>query len=111
MVSDPYRPFACAVCEETFTESGNRDRHTKIHRDQLYQCQNCTYKSGRIDTLKRHKATKHPATEVRPQLQSPPQSVQTVVAPTMVNQEFDKRLQLPNNFVYAGSTQSVSVNY
>ena len=110
MNSDPYRPFACADCEETFTEAGNRDRHSKIHRGQLYQCQNCSYKSERIDTFRKHKARKHPSTEVKPQLQSPPQPLRSTVAPSKANFDtvFDKRLQLPNNFVYAGSTQSVS---
>ena len=125
MLSDQY---PCPDCEQTFTEAGNRDRHSKIHGDKFYQCQHCPYKTPRIDNLKSHVDRKHhgdkplqQSTEVEPQVQSlpqvesqlyllPKQPVQPTLMQGKINSdvEFDKRLQLPNNFVYAGSTQSVS---
>ena len=117
------KTFHCPDCEEIFTEARNLERHLKIHRNEFHHCQYCTYRSTQIDNLKSHIDRKHyddkplqQSMEIKQQ--PPPAKCQPVKQEPVVFQskidsdtQFVKRLQLPNNFVYAGATQSVCLHY
>ena len=114
--------ISCSTCGETFSKPANLDRHKKIHDiDWNLKCEHCWFKTKRRDTLKNHTETYHIANNnyqsadpVHIHEASADDKIQHILPkqPILPQQtaEFDKRLQLPNNFIYAGSTQSVSFN-
>ena len=56
------RSFFCDMCDYSCITSGNLTQHKRHHNgERPYCCQvdNCSYKATRLDTLKRHKKSKH----------------------------------------------------
>ena len=120
--------FRCMECEDMFANQRNLNRHLICHSMNLwFSCHYCAFVSKRNDSLKRHLDKYHatsksftktllpPVAETSPSLQ-PPISLHRETAHDQQQMvplynhvaEFDKRLQLPHNFIYAGATQSVS---
>ena len=115
--------FKCSNCRETFARPDNLKRHMATHDPRLtHPCPYCQFITNRTDSLKRHVSTYH-----ENNLDFAPAEVQSIIpvtqtatpallnsAPSVLAQpisdgKFDRRLQLPHNFVYAGATQSVKV--
>ncbi len=111
--------FSCSTCGETFTNPWNLNRHNKFHDENwILKCEHCWFKTKRSDNLKTHLDRYHQNIESsqealveQPETPTDYSSKQPVLPKLSVlplqASDFDKRLQLPNNFVYAGSTQSV----
>ena len=119
--------FDCKQCGDKFVNFRNLSRHLKTHdKNMCVSCQYCTFTTERKDSLKRHSNKYHSVIEnVAKDVLVPPDPI-TSVGPNMVSTpvvpstgqvahnhsgDFDKRLQLPHNFIYAGATQSVSFPY
>ena len=106
--------FPCPSCEDTFTDLSNLKRHSKLHdNDWHHSCPQCNFKSKRNYVLNRHIEkyhSTHGMTEndivVDPSMVEHHQKSDNNVV--SLGNQFDKRLQLPHNFIYAGSSQSVS---
>ena len=113
--------FGC-FCGDNFTNLSNLNRHKAIHElDLPCLCQYCNFTSNRNDSLKRHVERYHQENQSNElNMATNDSNVETsyenMQPMTLSNQtksvyeddEFDKRLQLPHNFIYAGATQRVS---
>ncbi len=111
---------SCGLCDATFARQSDCNRHESGHKpDSFIPCQNCDFVSNRKDSMKRHIARYHATTNNIGELTAPTDQIRQTTPDDSLkqslkqilplqNSDFDKRLQLPNNFVYAGSTQSVS---
>ncbi len=106
----------CGLCDATFARQSDCSRHESGHRpDSFIPCQNCDFISTRKDSMKRHMTRKHPinSDSAEPnafktnQQNLSDNKIQTLDVPQ--SDKFDKRLQLPHNFIYAGASQSVSL--
>ena len=53
------RPFACDLCELTFTEQFKLDRHQSVHKGKLHQCPYCEKAFSQKQTLTSHIKDKH----------------------------------------------------
>ena len=103
--------IVCPECAEPFTRQDNYDRHYQVHEtNSCCPCQHCNFTSNRKDSLKRHMDKFHTDT-VPPMVSDNIISVAVPSEPHYDTQkvEFDKRLQLPHNFIYAGASQSVGL--
>ena len=103
----------CDSCGKHFSNPWNLTRHVKVHDENwVLKCTHCCYKTKRSDHLKDHKELYHPSNDnVEPTQLS--EASDSIIMPQKTVEfdktvDFDLKLQLPNNFVYAGSTQSVS---
>lgn len=102
--------FVCELCGDVFTQQSNLNRHLHTHeQESLHACKDCPFMSKRKDSLKRHIERYHDGNGndslmskplVQPPVLLPPSAFETGA--------FDKQLQLPHNFIYAGASQSVS---
>ncbi len=108
--------LSCPECGDNFTNTGNLVRHRVGHDPNSFTpCQNCDFISTRTDSMKRHIARKHPMNRDIAEPDAFKNIQQTIsnaiVQPHDIPQsdKFDKRLQLPHNFIYAGASQSVSL--
>ena len=55
-----YKPFKCPTCTQCFKHSQSRNRHARTHQvDLKYPCHVCDKKFNRLDSLTKHKNTKH----------------------------------------------------
>ena len=123
--------YYCSNCSAVYANLRNLNRHLSSHDANLwFSCQYCVFSSKRRDNLKRHLFKYHAvikssatdlqplpviADQVQPFIKSAVEAVPSVPIETHVGnnknltREFDKRLQLPHNFIFAGATQSVSL--
>ena len=114
-------PVTCGSCDAAFTRQSDCDRHQNVHLpDSLLCCQQCCFLSTRKDSLKRHVDRYHKEIgdhylpmETNENYQPLHDDIQPTALSNQINSmyhegEFDKRLQLPHNFIYAGASQSVS---
>ena len=108
--------FSCSQCGDHFTNTSNLIRHQNGHKpDSFIPCQKCDFVSTRNDSMKRHMTRYHSTNNAIDESQhseTPQQPIgNSIIQPIEVPRadEFDKRLQLPNNFIYSGSSQSVSI--
>ena len=109
-------PVTCGTCDATFTRQSACNRHQLGHKpDSFIPCQKCDFISTRNDSMKRHMTRYHSTNNAIDESQhseTPQQPIgNSIIQPIEVPRadEFDKRLQLPNNFIYSGSSQSVSI--
>ncbi len=118
--------FQCSHCSIVYSNAYNLNRHLRSLNTNSFSCQHCMFTTKRKDNLKRHSVKYHAASNSSvnssipaalavnpiPVSKSYNESIPSVSAQTQVkhsdHREFDKRLQLPHNFIYAGATQSVS---
>ncbi len=57
-VHDKMRPYKCAMCGQTFTQSGNLTNHKRTHTgEKPYECTVCGQTFTRSDALSSHKRT------------------------------------------------------
>ena len=111
--------ICCAECDAKFTKQSDCVRHYGVHLpDSSVSCQYCDFTSKRQDSLKRHTARYHSDNDkivknddiIVTESHQKPIFGNTMQSLTWSDaSEFDKRLQLPNNFIYSGSSQSVSI--
>ena len=115
--------FSCPLCIDLFNSQKSLNRHLQLHdEDFYYSCSHCNFKTKRKDSLNRHVEKYHAmAIDLPVIVDKPPKTIdnnqphETIQKPannahsSMHDEnQSDKCLQLPNNFIYAGSSQSVS---
>ncbi len=97
----------CNICGTMCEYVSNFNRHLLTHETEgAYSCQCCSYTCNRKDNLKRHLDKYHSEMsdiQVAQPLLNTDENAEEYPMGT-----FDKRLQLPHNFIYAGASQSVS---
>ena len=122
--------YRCTHCRIDCVNMRNLNRHMSNHDTKFwYSCQHCMFTTKRKDNLNRHLKNYHAGNngseslvtpsmynvnQFQPLSKSNDESVQSVSTETLAGNdaiEFDKRLHLPHNFIYAGATQSVSLHY
>merc|ERR1712029_112643 len=52
------KPFACTICEKTFSDGSNLKKHQKIHtREKLFSCSKCEETFSNSSHMKAHERT------------------------------------------------------
>ena len=99
--------YGCNICGTMCEYVSNLNRHLLTHKTEAaYSCQCCNYTCKRKDNLKRHSDKYH--SDVQVQQPTVLNTHEKATEPEYADGAFDKRLQLPHNFIYAGASQSVS---
>ncbi len=120
--------FQCSHCGIVYANMRNLKRHLTSLNTDSFTCPHCMLTTKRKDNLKRHSDKYHAASNssvhsqmpalavnpiCHPESKSCDEPVPIVLAQTQVRHsdhgEFDNRLHLPHNFIFAGATQSVSL--
>ncbi len=101
--------YGCNICGTMCEYVSNLNRHLLTHElEAIYSCHCCNYTCNRKDNLNRH-LDKYHSEMPNVQVARPLTQLNTdEKAPEYPMGAFDKRLQLPHNFIYAGASQSVS---
>ncbi|XP_061104658.1 PR domain zinc finger protein 15 [Conger conger] len=57
------RVYQCSLCNKTFQNSSNLNRHIRSHGDKLFKCEECDKMFSRKESLKQHISYKHSRNE------------------------------------------------
>jgi len=105
-------PFECNHCDFISKRKDSLKRHIENYHNQVDDKDNGQYSipSLPIDIKSYYPESKIMAESAplqNPSIQPPIENHQIVCQKRMAPEQFDNRLQLPHNFIYAGATQSV----